>query len=236
MIHPEIRSVVSPFKVLNVNIFFIKTNNGYILVDSGIPGHEKRIRDAFSKLGINSRSVAHIILTHGHLDHIGCLEYARELTGAKVICHLSIADKLITGNYEEAVPRSLFWKIFNGPVSWLLRSRLKPVTPDILFDEEFSLDAFGVQGKIIHTPGHSPGSCSIILDNGEALIGDLVRENRSGKIDTGLFFDNRDQIIDSLKRVAGHNPVTIYLSHGGIVSGNRFYQSISNKVMKNYRG
>jgi len=49
---PEIQSIVPPFKVLNVNIFFIKTNNGYILVDSGIPGQEKRIGDAFSKLGI----------------------------------------------------------------------------------------------------------------------------------------------------------------------------------------
>jgi len=217
MIHPEIQSVVSPFKILNVNIFFIKTNNGYILVDSGIPGHKKRIRDAFSKLGIDPRSVTHIILTHGHLDHIGCLAYARELTGAKMICHRSIADKLTAGEYEEAVPRSAFWKIFNGPVSWLLRSNLKPVTPDVLFDEELSLDEFGVRGKIIHTPGHSLGSCSIILENGEALIGDLVRENRSGKIDTGLFFDDRDQIIDSLEKIADLNPATIFLSHGGII-------------------
>ena len=217
MIHPEIQSVVSPFKILNVNIFFIKTNNGYILVDSGIPGHKKRIRDAFSKLGIDPRSVTHIILTHGHLDHIGCLAYARELTGAKMICHRSIADKLTAGEYEEAVPRSAFWKIFNGPVSWLLRSNLKPVTPDVLFDEELSLDEFGVRGKIIHTPGHSLGSCSIILENGEALSGDLVRENRSGKIDTGLFFDDRDQIIDSLEKIADLNPATIFLSHGGII-------------------
>jgi len=216
MINPEFQSVVSPFKVLNVKIFFIKTNNGYILVDSGIPGHEKKIRDAFSKLDVDPRSVTHIILTHGHLDHIGCLAYARVITGAKVICHRSIADKLTAGEYEEAVPRSAFWMIFNGPVSWLLRSRLRPVTPDVLFDEELSLDDFGVRGKIIHTPGHSPGSCSIILDNGEALIGDLVRKNRLGNIDTGLFYDNQDQIFESLEKVAGHNPATIFLSHGGI--------------------
>jgi len=216
MINPEFQSVVSPFKVLNVKIFFIKTNNGYILVDSGIPGHEKKIRDAFSKLDVDPRSVTHIILTHGHLDHIGCLAYARVITGAKVICHRSIANKLTAGEYEEAVPRSAFWMIFNGPVSWLLRSRLRPVTPDVLFDEELSLDDFGVRGKIIHTPGHSPGSCSIILDNGEALIGDLVRKNRLGNIDTGLFYDNQDQIFESLEKVAGHNPATIFLSHGGI--------------------
>ena len=218
MNEPQIQSIVSPFKILNVNIFFIKTNHGYILVDSGIPGQEKRIRYAFSKLGINPRSVTHIILTHGHLDHIGCLAYARELTGAKVICHRSIANKLTAGEYEEAVPRSAFWKIFNGPVSWLLRSRLRPVTPDVLFDEELSLDEFGVRGNIIHTPGHSPGSCSVILENGEALIGDLVRENRSGKIDTGLFFDNRDQIIDSLEKIASHNPEIVNFSHGNIIS------------------
>ncbi len=217
MIHPEIQSVVSPFKILNVNIFFIKTNNGYILVDSGIPGHKKRIRDAFSKLGIDPRSVTHIILTHGHLDHIGCLAYARELSGAEVICHRSYVEKLAGGEYETAVPRSLFWKIFNRPVSWLLHTKLSPVTPDILFDKELSLDEYGIQGKIIHTPGHSPGSCSIILGNGEALIGDLVRKNRFGKIDTGLFFDDRDHIFESLEKIADLNPATIFLSHGGII-------------------
>ena len=73
------------------------------------------------------------------------------------------------------------------------------------------------EGKIIHTPGHSPGSCSIILDNGEALIGDLVRENSFGRIDTGLFYDNRDQIFDSLVMVSSLNPSTIFLSHGGMI-------------------
>ena len=189
---PDTGPIISSYQILNVNIFFIRTDQGYLMVDTGIPGQERKIQAAFRHHNIDPQSVSHIILTHGHLDHIVCLVYAKEIAGADVICHRSIAYKLAAGEYEEAVPRSPLWKVFNKPASRMLASKLDPVQPDILIEDEFPLAELGIQGKIRHTPGHSQGSCSIILDNGETLIGDLVRENRNGEIDTGLFFDDRE--------------------------------------------
>jgi glyoxylase-like metal-dependent hydrolase (beta-lactamase superfamily II) len=44
----------------------------------------------------------------------------------------------------------------------------------ILGDEAFSLAEFGIAGKVISTPGHSPGVVSVVLDTGDAFVGDLA--------------------------------------------------------------
>ena len=44
----------------------------------------------------------------------------------------------------------------------------------VLEDEEFSMEPYGIQGRVLHTPGHSPGSMTLLLDSGEAFVGDLA--------------------------------------------------------------
>ena len=81
-------------------------------------------------------------------------------------------------------------------------------------EDEFDLQPYGIAGKIIHTPGHSPSSISIMLDNGEALIGDLVREEGSDRIGPGMFCEDEEVLLGSLEKVAAYEPRIIYLSHG----------------------
>ena len=69
-------------------------------------------------------------------------------------------------------------------------TNIEGVNPDILVDDVFGLSEYGISGKIIHTPGHSQGSMSIILDNGETLIGDMVRDEGDGEIGLGMFSYN----------------------------------------------
>lgn len=218
MKNTEILYKVQPIRIINVNIFFIETEQGYILVDTGLPNSERKLDRAFQKFGVDPLSVHHIILTHGHLDHIGCLAYAKKITRAKVICHRSIAADLEAGKYEVAVARKTIWRIYNTLGSGLLGPKLKPVIPDFIVEDEFDLNKFGIPGKIVHTPGHSPGSCSIALDNGETLTGDLIRERKPGKFDLGLFFSNLETIIESLKKINSLDPEIIYLSHGTTMS------------------
>jgi hydroxyacylglutathione hydrolase len=65
----------------------------------------------------------------------------------------------------------------------LLRSNateFDEVEPEILVDEEMDLLEFGVNGRIVHTPGHTSGSISLLLDSGEAFVGDLAINWMSG--------------------------------------------------------
>jgi hydroxyacylglutathione hydrolase len=50
----------------------------------------------------------------------------------------------------------------------------QPVQPDILVNERMTLNEFGFNAFVIHTPGHSFGSISVIIDNEIAIVGDAM--------------------------------------------------------------
>jgi glyoxylase-like metal-dependent hydrolase (beta-lactamase superfamily II) len=206
-------SKVRPLEFGHSNIYFIETSSGHILVDAGMPGMESELDGAFKETGVDPKSVLLIIATHGHLDHVGSIAHAQRTTGGKVLCHRSFSNRLVNGEIEPAVPRNLLGRILNL-LTGLSGSKYEGIEPDISMGDEFDLNDYGIAGKIIHTPGHSASSISIILDNGEALVGDMVREEGSGEIGLGMFYEDKRTLLESLEKVAACEPRIIYLSHG----------------------
>lgn len=204
---------VVPIKLGHVNIYLIRTEGGHILVDAGMPNSGEKLDAAFQEAGVDPKSVQLIIATHGHLDHIGSIAHAQKTTGGKVLCHRSFSERLANGEIEPAVPRNLRGRVMSF-MTRLAGFEYEGIEPDLLMDEEFDLAEYGLPGKVIHTPGHSPSSVSILLDNGEALVGDLVRDEGSGMIGLGMFYDDKQVLLESLEKVAAYEPRIIYLSHG----------------------
>lgn len=222
---------VQPVKFGFSNIYFIKTSRGYLLVDTGMPNSDEQFEVVFKKSTIDPKRVHLIILTHGHLDHIGNLAYAKKISGARVLVHQSYADLLEWGEIEPAIAQNFtgrFQNFFTG----LVGAKLEGVKSDIVVAEEFDLHEYGLEGKVIHTPGHSPGSISIILDNGEALIGDMVREEKPGELDFGNFYEDQMALLESLRRVATLEPKVIYLSHGSYIDNFTLRSFIERVVME----
>jgi glyoxylase-like metal-dependent hydrolase (beta-lactamase superfamily II) len=114
---------------------------------------------------------------------------------------------------EAAIPQNLVGRLLNL-LTGLAGSRFEGTKPDILVDDELDLNEYGIAGRIIHTPGHSASSISILLDNGEALVGDMVREQGSGEIGLGMFYEDEQVLFRSLDKVMASEPRAIYLSHG----------------------
>ena len=92
-----------------------------------------------------------------------------------------------------------------------------PVKPGILIDKDMDLSKFGVDGKVIHTPGHTPCSLSVILPNGEFIVGDLIMRGmlRFWQPNYPLFADNMFQLKESIKLILRKKPTKIYCTHGG---------------------
>jgi glyoxylase-like metal-dependent hydrolase (beta-lactamase superfamily II) len=89
------------------------------------------------------------------------------------------------------------------------------VEPSILLQGGESLEEFGVDGHILHTPGHTDGSVSVLLDEGPALVGDLIQSKllSRGTPVPSVFAVDRDQMLASIHSVIAHEPNPVYASH-----------------------
>jgi hydroxyacylglutathione hydrolase len=222
---------VQPIKFGHSNIYLIETDSGHILVDAGMPDMGEKLDGVFEEAGVDPKSVRLIIASHGHLDHVGSIAYAKRVTGGEILCHRTLSDSLANGEAEPAVARNLLGRVLNF-LTGLGGSKFEGVQPDILVDDEFDLNDYGISGKIIHTPGHSLSSISIMLDNGEALVGDQIRGEAPGKIGLGMFYEDRQALLGSLERVVALEPKVIYLSHGDRIDNNALRDCIEENKWK----
>ncbi|HVZ65115.1 MAG TPA: MBL fold metallo-hydrolase [Lacunisphaera sp.] len=142
-----------------------------VLVDTGAPGDLQRILAALQANGVEPRQLGLILLTHGHSNHAGCAAELRRRSGANIALHLG--DRPLAAHGENGVLAA------QGTLGRLVRpfvdEQYEPFEPDLAFRAGFPLEPYGVKGKVVITPGHTPGSVSVVLASGEAIIGDVLR-------------------------------------------------------------
>jgi hydroxyacylglutathione hydrolase len=201
---------VLPVNMGHVKIYFVQTDDGYILVDTGMPDEDGKLDEAFKVADISPQEVQLIIITHAHPDHSGTVAYAKEITGAKILCHESAASYIRVGRCSPIIAQNFKGKFMNAvSPEW----KYQGVEPDILINKEFGLGEYGINGKVVHTPGHTEDSVTIVLENGEMLIGDLVR-GKEPNIHLGQFYEDEAVLLQSLEMIAGFDAEKIYMSHG----------------------
>ncbi len=142
-----------------------------VLVDTGAPGDLKRILSALKDLSLEPKDLALILLTHGHSNHAGCAAELRRRSGAQVALHCGDAGLVRQGRNGILAAQDTLGRVLRPFVD----EQFEAFEPDLLFREGISLETYGVKGKVLATPGHTPGSTSVVLASGEAIIGDLLR-------------------------------------------------------------
>ena len=86
----------------------------------------------------------------------------------------------------------------------------------VLEDEAFSLEGYGISGKILYTPGHSSGSVSVLLETGEAFVGDMAMNKFPLRFSPGMpiYAENWQTLVDSWKALLDEGAKSVYPSHG----------------------
>ena len=206
---------VIPIPLGHVNAFLVRGIRP-ILVDTGFPGSAPKILSALQKEGYRPWELALIVITHAHLDHTGSAAALAGATGAPVLVHKAEADYLSSGASAPVIPASFTGRIFRLVTGKHAPAPEPGITPVIRIDAPYRLDAFGTDGEVVPTPGHTRGSLSVQLATGEVIIGDLVMGMfPAHKPRLPFFAEDTETVKTSIRTILDRKPSIIYTGHGG---------------------
>ncbi len=138
-----------------------------------------------------------ILLTHGHYDHIEAINPLRKGYKIKALVHPA----------DQELINDTYWARY-------LQRPFAEVASDGTFDDEQVIKAAGFEIKVIHTPGHSPGSSSFLLEDCLFSGDTLFAQGGVGRTDLwrSSFEDIRDSINNKLFVLPDH--LKVYPGHG----------------------
>ena len=165
------------------------------VIDPG--GHVGAIRSALDRRELTCRW---IINTHAHFDHVGGNRALKEATGAELLIHPAEAD----------------WLLQLGSQALLFGLSAQNSPPaDRTLEEGEVLKVGELELEVLHTPGHSPGSISLVIkDQKKILVGDLVFAGSIGRTD--LPGGSMETLVAMVKQKIFSHPddTKLYPGHG----------------------
>jgi len=211
---------VHTIHIAGVCAYLIETQSGLVLVDAGWPRTERPILRRMRALGRSELRL--IFITHAHLDHYGSAAALRRLTGAPIAIHR--ADAAFMARGETPVHSARSWGRLGR---WFLRvghgrAWVEPASADVLLDDGDDLRAWGLDARVVHTPGHTPGSACLWVEQRLLFMGDLLSSNGQPHMQR-LYACDWSQMPSSLARAQALRPAWVYPGHAlRPVSGGAF--------------
>ena len=223
-----------------VNFYLVEDGPELLLVDAGLPRHFPQLTRLLERLGRSLPDINAVLLTHGHVDHLGIAERVRRESGAPVWVHPADAAALKrpTRPAPGAEPEgSLVRYLVRRPVAiglaWhMMRSGALATSPVHSYEalstgSGQSLDLPG-RPRIVAVPGHTPGSVAVhfsltshtVVLTGDALVTSDGIAGRTGPsiVNAGFTHDTA-QALDSLEALAGLDAEVVLPGHGEPFTG-----------------
>ncbi len=171
------------------NMYLIVHGKSAVIIDTGIPGKANDILDELTALRVKPCDIEAVIITHAHPDHAGSSAALLARLYAKLHVHKDDLGVLLG---KEPFPRPRY---FVEKLSAFVSTHVWKYTPPseaVALDEGSVIPGFpGL--KVIHTPGHTPGSISILDTESRTLFcGDAIN-NRSNNLTGPIKYFTVDQ-------------------------------------------
>ena len=236
--------IPTPFPVGPINIYLI-VDDPLTLIDTGPKTGEAiaALREQLRQRGYVSTDLRRIILTHTHEDHCGLAGVLQRESGAHVYVHEWEAQNL-SPERRIRVDRSLIQRAGVPPevmekltaLYQLVQSYADPVDEIETFTDQHEFVFASGSWQVIHTPGHTPGSCCFLRESNRLLLtGDTVLKSitpnpvlNADPIDPTRRFPALGEYLVSLARIRSLAPTLLKTSHGGDVTDyeEHFHRSV----------
>lgn len=187
----------------STNYWVVSAERNRLLVDLGWPGMFGRLRAELQRKRVALDEICYGLATHYHIDHAGAAE---DLKRAGV-------PLLLIDVQVDAVAQMARWV---KP-----HDNYTPITPHgnriiACADSRALLATIGLAGEIVHTPGHSDDSISLLLDDGSVFTGDLTWPAHVG-------VEDRQVVAASWRHLAARGARRVYGGHGDVVPLDAIY-------------
>ncbi len=184
-----------------------------IIVDTLTPGSGNFLLKKIEEIGVYSFELQAIFITHAHFDHAGSAKKLSKFFNIPIITHRITGAYLAKGENPFLTPYRLKGKLMLLGAK-MINTSYPSFEPDIVFDSVMRLDEFGIDGYLIHTPGHTDGSSSLVIGN-NAVIGDLLMGvPYPQKPSWPPFVSDTKTLLKSIKKILSDSIKTFYPGHG----------------------
>lgn len=206
------------------NCYLLAADEGYLLIDTSYEREYEHFLAELDEVGVEVDEVEYLLLTHHHDDHVGFVNEL--LDGVTVIAHELSPTLLETGENARSGGGLLNRRIYYLAKlrSWIDAEwdlTFPPVTlreMDLLVkgDDDRLLRELGIDGRILHTPGHTRDSISVLLDDGRVFCGDAAmnRFHWAGARYHTIYVSDVDRYHESWRKLIDSGAETVYPSHG----------------------
>jgi hydroxyacylglutathione hydrolase len=156
------------------NVFLVSNGEKNMLVDTSVNRNWMKLKKRLDYLQVNE--IHCLVLTHAHFDHVDNAYRIKERYKSLVFIHKNEAINIISGSTEIPEGTNLFTRFMTKQLAPVIAPvvRCKPCQPDVQVDAICDLKDHGFHAYIMHTPGHSSGSMSVIVDDEMAIVGDAM--------------------------------------------------------------
>ncbi len=210
------------------NVYAIEAPGGTVLVDAGDPGQDADVLRALEMAEVDRGSVRLIVVTHAHADHTGGAPALSRALGAPIALGRGDVATAARGRNPPLRATSATASL----LELVLTQDFEAYTPAVIIDGCLDLHPYGVPGVAWSTPGHTPGSSVVILDGGDAIVGDLVAGGYLGglvapDVPTEHYFqDDPPRVRAILEWLLSRGVRRFFLGHGGPTNADRLRTAI----------